>query len=482
MMIAFDNSYSKLPDGFYSRQNPTPVAAPALVRFNNTLAAEIGVNAEVLDLEVLAGNRIPSGADPIAQAYAGHQFGNFVAQLGDGRAILLGEVVGPDGIRRDLQLKGCGPTLYSRDGDGRAAIGPVIREFVVSEAMATLGIPTTRALAAVTTGENIIREQVLPGAILARVASSHIRVGTFQFHFANGDLEALRLLTDHVIERHYPDAATAANPVLALLERVSARQAELIARWMQVGFIHGVMNTDNMSIAGETIDYGPCAFMDGYHPGRVFSSIDRQGRYSWGNQPQVAHWNLSQFARTLVALIPGDQETAKRDTQTVLDTFPEAFSRAYASGFARKIGLLTDRPEDSNLINDLLGLMAVDEVDFTLFFRHLTESVETGDDAALRAPFKNPDRFDSWTEDWRRRTEGDDAKARVMAMRAVNPVFIPRNHRLEEVIAAANTGDYAPFERLLAVLAHPYEQQPENAAYENPPEPDEIVHATFCGT
>ena len=348
--------------------------------------------------------------------------------------------------------------------------------------MAALGIPTTRALAAVTTGENIIRDQVLPGAILARVASSHIRVGTFQFHFANGDLEALGLLTDHVIERHYPDAATAANPVLALLERVSARQAELIARWMQVGFIHGVMNTDNMSIAGETIDYGPCAFMDGYHPGRVFSSIDRQGRYSWGNQPQVAHWNLSQFARTLVALIPGDQETAKRDTQTVLDTFPEAFSRAYASAFARKIGLLTDRPEDSNLINDLLGLMAVDEVDFTLFFRHLTESVETGDEAALRALFKNPDRFDSWTEDWRRRTEGDDAKARVMAMRAVNPVFIPRNHRLEEVIAAANTGDYAPFERLLAVLAHPYEQQPENAAYENPPEPDEIVHATFCGT
>jgi len=482
MPIAFDNSYSKLPERFYSRQKPTPVAEPALVRFNTTLAAEIGVNAETLSPEVLAGNRIPAGAEPIALGYAGHQFGHFVSQLGDGRAILLGEVVGLDGIRRDIQLKGSGPTLYSRNGDGRAAIGPVIREFVVSEAMAALGIPTTRALAVVTTGERIIREQSLPGAILARVATSHIRVGTFQFHFARGDVEALRLLTDHVIERHYPEAAAAANPVLALLEGVVARQAALIARWMQVGFIHGVMNTDNMSIAGETIDFGPCAFMDGYHPGRVFSSIDRQGRYAWDNQPQIAHWNLSRFAQTLVALIPGDQEKANRDAQVVLNTFPEAFSRAFSSGFARKLGILTNRPEDSELVNALLGVMAESEVDFTLLFRRLTDSVESGDDTAVRTLFKNPDGFDRWAERWRRRTVGEDAKARILAMRAANPVFIPRNHRLEEVISAANNGDYAPFKRLTAILARPYHQQPENATYENPPEPDEIVHATFCGT
>ncbi len=482
MPVAFDNSYARLPERFYSRQDPTPVTAPALVRFNSTLAAEIGVPAEALDPEMLSGNRIPAGAEPIALAYAGHQFGHFVPQLGDGRAILLGEVVGLDGIRRDIQLKGSGPTFFSRDGDGRAAIGPVLREFVVSEAMEALGIPTTRALAVVTTGEQIIREQILPGAVLARVAQSHIRIGTFQYHHVRRDEEALRLLADHVIERHYPEAITAAKPALALLEGVVKRQAALVARWMQVGFIHGVMNTDNMSIAGETIDYGPCAFMDGFQPGRVFSFIDRQGRYAWDNQPRIAHWNLSQFAQTVLPLISEDREEATREAQTVLDTFPKAYSQHYLRGFMAKIGLLADRPEDSDLVKELLRAMAENEVDFTLFFRHLTDSVETGDDGAVRAMFKNPERFDSWAATWRERFTGDDAQARAAAMRAVNPVFIPRNHRLEEVIAAANIGDYAPFERLLAVLARPYEKQPENATYEDPPKPHEVVHATFCGT
>ena len=484
MSAAFDNSYARLPDDFHSRECPVPVAHPALVVLNGPLAEAIGIDPAEFDHEVLAGNRIPEGADPIALAYAGHQFGHFVPQLGDGRAILLGEVVGPDGKRRDIQLKGSGRTAFSRDGDGRAAIGPAIREYVVSEAMAALGIPTTRSLAVVSTGEQIVRERLLPGAVLTRVARSHIRVGTFQYHFARGDLDSVRLLTDHVITRHYPEAADAGVPELALLQLILDRQAALVARWMHVGFIHGVMNTDNTSIAGETIDYGPCAFLDNYHPGKVFSSIDRHGRYSWGNQPRIAHWNLSRLAQTLIPLVPGDPNAIAETARAILATFPDSFTQAYTSGFARKLGLLTEGPRDLALVQDLLELLAREEVDFTLFFRHLTASLASGDDAELRALFKNPDRLAPWHATWRERMaeEDRDLEARLAVMRAANPIFIPRNHRLEEVIAAANLADYVPLEKLLSVLARPFEEQPENSAYEKPPAPEEVVHATFCGT
>ena len=482
MPIAFDNSYARLPDSFYSPQLPTPVANPTMVQFNATLAAEIGVAETDFDAEILTGNRIPDGAEPIAQAYAGHQFGGFVPQLGDGRAILLGEVVGPDGERRDIQLKGSGPTIYSRNGDGRAAIGPALREYVVSEAMAALGIPTTRALAVATTGEMVVREQILPGAVITRVASSHIRVGTFQYHYARGDLEAVKQLSDHVIARHYPQASEADNSVLAMFELVVAKQARLVARWMQVGFIHGVMNTDNCSIAGETIDYGPCAFMDAFDRAKVFSSIDQHGRYAWGNQPQIAHWNLAQLAQTLLPLFESDHEKAKSQAESALSTFPEVFAQAYTRGLAQKIGVLQDDQEGLKLANDLLDLMTRDEVDFTLLFRRLTTSVQTGELSPVREMFNNHEQFENWAELWQEQTRNDDTAARIKTMRSANPVFIPRNHRLQEAITAANTSDFAPFRRLLKVLAHPYQEQPEYAEFENPPEPDEVVCATFCGT
>lgn len=471
MAIPFDNTFANLPKRFYAAQNPQPVAAPQLVKLNTELAAELGIDVADLDAEMLSGNRIPEGANPIATAYAGHQFGGFVPQLGDGRAVLLGEVVGLDGARRDIQLKGSGRTMFSRGGDGRAAIGPVIREYVVSEAMHALGIPTTRALAAVTTGESIAREGLVPGAVLTRTAASHIRVGTFQFHYARRDIEALQTLADYVIARHYPEAANAENPILALLENIIQRQASLVAVWMQVGFIHGVMNTDNMAVSGETIDYGPCAFIDGFHPDTVFSSIDRQARYAWGNQPKIAHWNLSQLAQTLLPLIDADQDKGLAAAQTVLDGFDAAFHTAYYSGFGRKIGLQTVLKSEHRLIDEMLDILAAETVDFTLFFRRLTTNPETA-----RALFTNTADFDDWVERWE--TLAPD----VELMRATNPIFIPRNHRLEEVIAAAEIGDYAPFERLIGILAEPFTEQPENAVFENPPNPDEVVQATFCGT
>src|SRR5437588_543388 len=348
--LPFDNSYARLAERFYARLAPTPVAAPRLVKLNTALAAELGLDAGQLaspqGVEVLAGNRIAPGSQPIALAYAGHQFGNFVPQLGDGRAILLGEVLDKDGVRRDIQLKGSGPTPFSRRGDGRAALGPVLREYIVSEAMAALGIPTTRALAAVTTGEMVWRETPLPGAVLTRVASSHIRVGTFQFFAAQGDLDAIRRLADHVIARHYPEAVDAANRYRTLLDLVISRQAALIAKWQLVGFIHGVMNTDNMSIAGETIDYGPCAFMDVYHPGTVFSSIDQMGRYAYRNQPRIAQWNLARFAECLLPLLAQSEDAGLQQAQEALDAFAPHFEAAYTSGLRRKLGLHEERPGD----------------------------------------------------------------------------------------------------------------------------------------
>ncbi len=473
MPFTFDNSYARLPKRFYSNQLPTPVAAPSVVKINHPLATQIGVNADALNAAILAGNEMPEGAEPIATAYAGHQFGGWNPQLGDGRAILLGEVIGPDGVRRDIQLKGSGQTMFSRNGDGRATLGAVLREYLVSEAMAALGLPTTRALAVVTTGEQIMRDGYEPGAVLTRVAQSHIRVGTFQFYFARKDNEALQLLADHVIARHYPEAANADNPVRAMLDAIVVRQAELVARWMLVGFIHGVMNTDNSAISGETIDYGPCAFMDVFHPETVFSSIDRQGRYAWNNQPEMAHWNMSQLAQALGPVLGDDAET---EAKAALALFSPAFSKAFYGGFAAKIGMDQDTAELRVLVTDLMEAMAQERVDFTLFFRHLTTGVKAGDFTDVKAMFTNPEQITAWFTRW------DHTKANAALMQKVNPVFIPRNHRIEEVIKAANKGDLEPFERLHSVLSRPYEAQPENAEYENAPKPEEIVQATFCGT
>ncbi|WP_050386624.1 protein adenylyltransferase SelO [Bradyrhizobium pachyrhizi] len=484
----FQNTYSALPANFFARVAPTPVAAPRLIKLNRPLAVQLGLDPDLLSTpegaEILAGKRLPDGADPIAMAYAGHQFGHFVPQLGDGRAILLGEVIDKEGVRRDIQLKGSGPTPFSRRGDGRAALGPVLREYIVSEAMFALGIPTTRSLAAVVTGEPVMRETALPGAVLTRVAASHIRVGTFQFFAARGDTDGVRALADHVIARHYPELKDAAQPYHALLAGVVARQAALVARWLLVGFIHGVMNTDNTSISGETIDYGPCAFLDTYNPAQVFSSIDEMGRYAYANQPRIALWNLTRLAECLLPLFADEQEKAIEQAQVILGEFPEKFTAAYNTGLRAKVGLFTARDGDEALIQDLLDAMAKNAADFTLTFRHLGEAAS--DDAAdVRAQFTDPAAFDEWAARWRARLalEPQAPAERKAAMQAVNPAFIPRNHRIEAVIAAAvNSDDYAPFEELLTVLAKPYEDQPQFAAYADPPLPEQRVTQTFCGT
>ena len=486
----FQNTYAALPANFFARVAPTPVAAPRLIKLNRPLALQLGLDPDRLDspdgAEILAGKRIPDGADPIAMAYAGHQFGHFVPQLGDGRAILLGEVIDSDGVRRDIQLKGSGPTPFSRRGDGRAALGPVLREYIVSEAMAALGIPTTRSLAAVVTGESVRRETLLPGAVLTRVAASHIRVGTFQYFAARGDTEAVRRLADHVIGRHYPDAANADRPYYALLEGVIARQAELVARWLLVGFIHGVMNTDNSSISGETIDYGPCAFMDHYDPATVFSSIDEQGRYAYANQPRIALWNLTRLAECLLPLISEQQDQAIAEAQSALGDFSEKFDAAYQAGLRRKLGLFTARDEDAALAQDLLVAMSNNHADFTLTFRRLSDAAaDPAADSEVRQLFEDPAAYDDWASRWRQRTgeEPQDPADRRIAMRAANPAFIARNHLVEAVIeAAVNRDDFAPFEELLAVLSEPYRDQPAFSGYADPPQPHQRVLQTFCGT
>lgn len=471
LTLPFDNSYARLPARFFEAQPPTPVAAPRIVALNEPLAGALGLDAETLagkdGLDALAGNVLPRGATPLAQAYAGHQFGGWVPQLGDGRAVLLGEIVS-DGRRMDLQLKGAGRTPFSRGGDGRAWLGPVLREYLVSEAMHALGIPTTRALAALETGEKVRRESWLPGALLARVASSHVRVGTFQYFAARRDAEALELLTDHVISRHYPDADGPGG----LLDAVIDAQARLIAGWMGVGFIHGVMNTDNMSVAGETIDYGPCAFMDGYHPEQVFSSIDQFGRYAYARQPQIAVWNLAQFASCLVPLM-GEQEAAVARASDLVNAFPARFAEAWLDVFRPKLGLARAEDGDAELIQALLDRMAASGADFTLTFRGLA-------DGTARAQFADPAAFDQWSESWRarlaREADGHDADA---LMRRTNPAIIPRNHRIERVIAAAVGGDYAPFHALAAALERPFDP---HAEFADPPGPGEAITATFCGT
>ena len=482
LSIPFDNTYARLPNRFYARLDPTVVAAPSLVRVNVGLARALGIDPDALaapdGVAMLAGNHVPPGAEPMALAYAGHQFGHFVPQLGDGRANLLGEVVGRDGIRRDIQLKGSGPTPFSRSGDGRAALGPVLREYLISEAMAALGIPTTRSLAAVTTGEPVRRETMLPGAVLTRVAASHIRVGTFQYFAAQGDNAGVRQLADYAIARHYPEAAGAENPYLAFLNGVIARQADLVARWLLVGFIHGVMNTDNCSIAGETIDYGPCAFMDSYDPGTVFSSIDQHGRYAYGNQPRIALWNLTRLAECLLPLL-GDTEDAAK---AALAGFAPVFEAAYFGGLRRKIGLQTEWDGDNDLTGELLKLMAEDGADFTLTFRRLCDAAEgPAGDAAVGALFRDAGAYEAWAQRWRVRLAMETEPA--TAMRAVNPAFIPRNHMVQAALAAAiERADFRPFETLLEVLSRPFQDDPLLDRYATPPRDEERVLQTFCGT
>ncbi|MFW8592774.1 protein adenylyltransferase SelO [Cribrihabitans neustonicus] len=468
--IPFDNSYAALPEAFYSKLPPVPVQAPKLLAFNAELAQILGITPGDADemAAVFAGNTVPEGAEPLAQLYSGHQFGTYNPQLGDGRAILLGETVGADGKRRDIQLKGSGPTPYSRGGDGRAWLGPVLREYVVSEAMHALGIPTTRALAAVQTGETVWREAGLPGAVLTRVAASHLRVGSFQVFAARGDTASLKRLTDYAIARHYPGA----EGPMGLLRAVRDAQAELIPAWMAVGFIHGVMNTDNCAISGETIDYGPCAFMDVYHPDTVFSSIDRGGRYAYSNQPGIAVWNLAQLATALIQQLDDPQAGVEEATE-IVHAMPALMEASWLRRFRAKLGLTTEQEGDMALITRLLQLMAAQRCDFTNSFRALAE------DRAADV-FEQDEAFRAWAADWQARLEGEPDPHSVM--RAASPAFIPRNHRVEEMIAAAAAGDLAPFERLMQVLARPYESQPDHADLQRPPAPGEEVQATFCGT
>jgi uncharacterized protein YdiU (UPF0061 family) len=489
-MLAFDNSYARLPDRFYARVSPTKVGDPQVVKVNRPLAELLGVSPAELGsragASVLVGNEIPSGAEPLALAYAGHQFGAFVPQLGDGRAILLGEVVGTDGQRRDIQLKGAGRTPFSRGGDGRAALGPVLREYLVSEAMAALGIPTTRALAVATTGERVLREEALPGAVLTRVAASHLRVGTFEFFAVRDDRQALVALTAHALARHYPGSMGTGNDARALLACVIDAQARLIARWMGVGFVHGVMNTDNTAISGETLDYGPCAFLDEFDPNKKFSSIDHGGRYAFSNQPRIALWNMARFAETLVGLLADDQDEAIQLAKEQLGRFPALFDAAHLRVLRAKLGLTEERSDDLALANDLLGRLAENHVDFTSFFRRLCASAaDPSADAGVRSLFENPDAFSTWAEAWRGRLAGEGLPpaARAAAMRQANPAFIPRNHRVEEAIeAAVRRGDFTAFERLADVLARPYEDQPDHADLAAPPGPEWRSYRTFCGT
>ena len=482
------SSYADLPPRFFTKLDPTPVAQPRIIRFNRVLAGELDPDLAGLDTHALtqlfSGNTVPPGVVPIAMAYAGHQFGHFVPQLGDGRAILLAEACDRAGRRRDIQLKGSGRTPYSRGGDGRAALGPVLREYLVSEAMHALGIPATRALAAVSTGESVRREQLLPGAILTRVALSHVRVGTFEYFAARGDVEAVRILADYVIERHYAHVLHGQDRYLTLLKEVTSRQAALIAGWMHVGFIHGVMNTDNMAVSGESIDFGPCAFMDAFDPAAVFSSIDSQGRYAYGNQPHAAAWNLSRFAETLLPLIDPSAERAVQLATEVISTFAAAFQDHWLAGMRRKLGMSLREEGDAVLAEDLLQVMHRNQADFTLTFRGLCSAArDEAGDQEVRMLFANARDYDDWARRWRTRLvrETVPPTLRAEAMRLVNPRYIPRNHQIERIIKAAEQDDFAPFEELSAVLSQPYLTQAADS-YAMPPLPAERVLQTFCGT
>jgi serine/tyrosine/threonine adenylyltransferase len=484
------SSYASLPERFFAQVQPTPVAAPRLIRLNHALASDLDLDLSGLDAPGLAklfsGNALPPGSVPIAMVYAGHQFGHFVAQLGDGRAILIGEMRDRAGVPRDIQLKGCGRTPYSRGGDGRAALGPVLREYLVSEAMHALGIPATQSLAAVTTGESVQRETMLPGAILTRVAASHVRVGTFEYFAARGDVAGTKILADYVIDRHYPLCAHEKSPYLALLQQVVSHQAALIARWMNVGFIHGVMNTDNMAVSGETIDFGPCAFMDSFDPATVFSSIDAHGRYAYANQPNAALWNLARFAETLLPLIDADTQRAIAAATEAIATFETLFNDCWLDGMRCKLGLSTSEQGDRQLAEDLLKAMHRNQADFTLSFRALCAAARDDQgDGPVRAQFLNALDYDEWAQRWRARMsrESMTLESRAESMRQANPAYIPRNHRVEQVIVAAvERGDFGPFEEFSQVLAAPYIERAAYASYADAPQPQERVLQTFCGT
>lgn len=471
------------PAGWRVPAQAAPVKAPRLLAWNDALAETLGLPPLAADdaAAIFSGNRVPEGATPVALAYAGHQFGHFVPQLGDGRALLLGEVQAPDGRRFDLQLKGSGPTPFSRNGDGRAAIGPVLREYLVSEAMHALGVPTTRSLAAVATGEVVVRDEILPGAVLTRVAASHVRVGSFQYFAARDDEAGVKALADHVIARHYPEVAEADDRYLELLRAISRRQASLVAAWLQVGFIHGVMNTDNMAVSGETIDYGPCAFLDAYDPAKVFSSIDRRGRYAYANQPPIAQWNLARLAECLLPLFARQGEEAVDDARAVIEAFADEFAGHWRAGFGRKLGLRDAGPDDEALARDFLSALQAVEGDFTLGFRALAEAAGGAPHPAVPPLPKTP-AMDAWVARWRARLareEGDDTVARLLA---ANPAVIPRNHQVERALAAAAGGHLRPFEALLAAVRRPFDDGAAQLAYLAPPAPGEQVLQTFCGT
>jgi uncharacterized protein YdiU (UPF0061 family) len=486
-MVALDNSFARELSGLYEPWRAAPAPRPMLLALNESLAAELGFDVAMLrspeGLAMLVGNDVPDGATPVAQAYAGHQFGRYSPRLGDGRALLVGELVGVHGRRRDLHLKGSGRTPFARGGDGKAAVGPMLREYLMGEAMHALDIPTTRALAVVATGDDIARESMLPGAVLARVAASHLRVGTFQYAAAHDDAELLARLADHAIARHYPDSAAHANPYLAFFEHVVDAQASLVARWMLVGFVHGVMNTDNVTISGETIDYGPCAFMDTFDPATVFSSIDRTGRYAYGHQPQMTQWNLARLAEALLPLLSTDADAAVQLATGVLQSFPDRYSRRWADGMRAKLGLLDEQRGDTDLFNAVLALLHAHRVDYTSFFRSLSTAVR-GDSAPTRALFDDATILDAWMVDWLERlsSDGSSAPTRADAMDRANPAYIARNHLVEEALGAAAGGDLVPFRSLLDVLAHPFDERPRLERYAMPAPAAFAGYQTFCGT
>lgn len=487
----FDNSFARELPELCQPWSAATAPEPRLLAFDDELAAELGADPAFLrspdGVAVLVGNVVPDGAEPVAQAYAGHQFGNYSPRLGDGRALLLGEVIDAGGRRRDLHLKGSGRTPFARGGDGLAAVGPMLREYLMGWAMHALGIPTTRALAVVATGGDVVRETMLPGAVLVRVAASHVRVGTFEYASALGGPDLVRRLADHAIERHHPGAARAEQPYLALLAAVAEAQAELVARWMAVGFIHGVMNTDNVTISGETIDYGPCAFMDAYDPATVFSSIDHAGRYAYGNQPTIALWNLARFAEAMLALFDPDPDVAAARATEVLEGFPESFRRHWTTVMAAKVGLdpaagALDEV-DRQLVIDWVDLLAAQRLDLTAAMRSLSAAVR-GDEGPLRSQLSDPSTFDHWAARWSARLDerGVDRTATAEAMDRVNPIYIPRNHMVEAALDAATAGDMAPFDRLVDVLATPFDEQEGAEAYASGAPAGSGPHRTFCGT
>ena len=490
LQFEFDNSYAKLPERFYTRIIPTKVKKPGLVIINEPLANSLALNPDTLGsemgAEILAGNHVPDGAEPLAMAYAGHQFGGFVPQLGDGRAILLGEIIDCYGARQDIHLKGAGRTPYSRGGDGRAPLGPVLREYIVSSFMNLLSIPTTRSLAVVTTGEEVFRENVLPGAILTRVAESHLRIGTFEYFAVRRDLEALKILTMFAIERHFPGTVGDSNPAKTLLECVLKRQSALVAKWMSVGFVHGVMNTDNTTISGETIDYGPCAFIDTYQSDKVFSSIDHAGRYAFKNQPDVLQWNLTQLAQCLLPLIDERTDSAVSIAREIISRFPEIFAEDLGREFAKKLGLSCDPAAALRIALELLKLMSDHSADFTLTFRYLVDAV-LGDETTglFEQQFGQPAAVSEWLTKWLSLVtlENESLVTAKKKLLAANPAIVARNHLVEEVIRAAEeNGDFSRFHHLMAELAEPFKERPDQSKYARPPSQTEEVTMTFCGT